>query len=95
MLTFTTYLRHLTQSLKTLASLGQSLPEAAGADPTRLRAPAERLEAVRAASLPSRQASLRENLRQEPTLDVAENTGERQMRRIERQIAVLERAATL
>ena len=86
MLTFTTYLRHLTQSLKTLASLGQSLPEAAGAD---------RLDALRAASLPSRQASLRENLRQEPTLDVAENTGERQMRRIERQIAVLERAATL
>ena len=94
-LTFTTYLRRLTQSVTAVASLGQPPSGPAGGNPSRLGAFADRLEALHLAPLPTGQERPPADLRPEASKDPAEGVGEWQMRRIERQIAVLERAAVL
>ena len=94
-LTFTTYLRRLTQSVTTLASLGQAPYGLAGVNLSRLDAFAGRLDALQRALLPTEHKRPQADVRQGAVNDTAEDLGEWQMRRIERQIAVLERTAVL
>ena len=92
-LRFTTSLRRLTQSMTTLASLGQPPPGPAAVNPARLEACAARLDALHLASPRSGSGLPPGDVRREVNPEAAGDVGEWQMRRMEHQIAVLESAA--
>ena len=94
-LTFTTYLRRLTQSVTHLASLSEPPPGPAGPAAGRLQAFAERLEALQLAAVPEEDERPPEGLGPAARQDSTDDIREWQMRRIERQISVLERAAVV
>jgi len=87
-LTFVTYLRRVTRAVTTLAVIGPSAPQAV----ERAEAVAQRLEALGTA-LVAEPSSISPQPDPPVPLNEPDDIGERQLRRMERQAGVLERAA--